>query len=278
LSAFLSQRMKIRRKRLSQLCVRSTTPRRALTPALRLSACASSPRARLCAVKPHTASVARTSSESYPLSRHRPCGCSALGSGRSTTRRESVGGRDQVQVRPIGAGHDYCQRHAMTLGPDTALDTGFAAIRGGGAGFFPRPRELWSGHRPGLTTASLLLSAPQTAPRPLARVSKTLQRLPIPESAHGRWSGGRGRWRPRRPTDSPCAAHRRWRRHTGDRGCAACHRQTDACLRASGVSAVARPTTHPIRENRSLLCLRALVGVAFCSVPCPQFIKPRLSG
>jgi hypothetical protein len=46
LSADLSQRSKTRRKRFLPLCVRSTTQRRALTPAWRLRACASSPRAR----------------------------------------------------------------------------------------------------------------------------------------------------------------------------------------------------------------------------------------
>src|SRR5262245_20807477 len=60
-STFLSQRIKTRRKRFIHLCARSTTPRLALNPAWRLRAHASSPRARMWAVKPNSWSGSRTS-------------------------------------------------------------------------------------------------------------------------------------------------------------------------------------------------------------------------
>ncbi len=63
-SVRFSQRMRIRRKRLSQLCVRSTTQRRALKPASYLIDFASSPRERMCAVKPNAFTNSRTSSKS----------------------------------------------------------------------------------------------------------------------------------------------------------------------------------------------------------------------
>src|SRR5262249_21069892 len=81
------------------------------------------------------------------------------------------GRREQLHIRPIGAGDDEPQRPPLALGQQAALDATFAVLRGIGARFFPRPRALWSGPRPYLTTASLCLSAPRTAPRRLARVS-----------------------------------------------------------------------------------------------------------
>jgi hypothetical protein len=80
------------------------------------------------------------------------------------------------------------------------------------------------------------------------------------------------------PTDSRCAVRRRWCRHTGDQGPGACPRQTDGRFSASGVSAVAGPRAHPIREKRWSLCLPALAGEAFFSVPCCYFITSGLSG
>jgi len=186
--------------------------------------------------------------------------------------------RKQFHIRPSGAGHDYAQRHALARGQAAALDAAFAPIRGVGAGFFPRPTALWSGHRPYLTTASLRLSAPRTAPRPRARVAKTRLRRPNAESDRGRWSGDTSPWRLRRPTDSRCAARSRGRRHPADRGCAACRRQTEGCSRAAEFRPAARPTTFPTRENLSSLCSPALASVPFWSVPCPQCTTSRLSG
>lgn len=44
----------------------------------------------------------------------------------------------QLQVMPVGAGHRQANRHAVPLGQQAALDSGLAAIRRIGAGFFPR--------------------------------------------------------------------------------------------------------------------------------------------
>jgi hypothetical protein len=188
------------------------------------------------------------------------------------------GGRHQSHIRPIGAGYDHAQRYPMTLGQPAAFAATFAAVRGVGARFLPRPTAPWSLLHPCLATASLRPSAPRTAPRPLATVLGTRPRRPTAGSGHERWRGDRGRWRPRRPTGSRCAARRRWRRHTGERASAASPRQTDGCCGASGLSAAAGSIMPPTREKLSLLCSQGLACGVFWSVPLTQFTKSGLSG
>src|SRR5262249_54437278 len=144
--------------------------------------------------------------------------------------------------------------------------------------FFPRPAELWSSLHPYLATASLCLSTHRTAPLPPATISGIRPRRPTAGSGHGPWSGDRGPWRPRRPTDSRCAARKRWHRHTADRACVACLRQTGGCSCAWGLSAAALSTVLPTRETLSLLYSPAPAGAACGSVPCPYLIKSGLSG
>ena len=82
-STFLCHRIRSRRKRFIQLWVRSTTRRRAFSPASRFNALAYSPRARTCAVKPNSFTNSLVSPWSYPWPRHIPRGLSGVGSGRS---------------------------------------------------------------------------------------------------------------------------------------------------------------------------------------------------
>ncbi len=72
------------RKRFIQLWVRSTTQRRALARARFLTRCASLPLGGMYNVKPNSWAKSATSSPTYALSRHRPCGSAGVGSGRST--------------------------------------------------------------------------------------------------------------------------------------------------------------------------------------------------
>ena len=82
----LSQRLSTHRTRFIPRGVRSTTHRRAWTPASYVSALASSPRARMWAVKPHAVSSSRTAASSSPVSRPLPWGVSGVGSGRARGR------------------------------------------------------------------------------------------------------------------------------------------------------------------------------------------------
>src|SRR5262249_43780323 len=153
--------------------------------------------------------------------------------------------RDQAQIRPIGPGHHDAQWHAVAFGQQAAFAPALAPLGRIGAGFFPRPAELWSWPHPYLATASRCPATRQTALRPLARVSKRRLRRPTAGSDHEPWSGGKGRWRPRQPTDSRYATRRRWHRHTADRACAAYPRQTAGCSGAWGASTAAGSTAHP---------------------------------
>src|SRR5262249_1295314 len=74
----------MRRNRFSQLCDRSPTHRRALRRPGRRFARPPSRIGRTWPSYPYSAARVCASSQSYPLSRHSPCGAAADGSGRST--------------------------------------------------------------------------------------------------------------------------------------------------------------------------------------------------
>ena len=81
--ASFSRRTEMRRNRFIQPWVRSTTRPRARNPASRRIARACSPLRTNCAVKPNSCTTARTSWESYPLSKHTPWSSPATAGGRS---------------------------------------------------------------------------------------------------------------------------------------------------------------------------------------------------
>ena len=123
----------MRRKRFIQLCVRSTTQRRALKPASCLMACASSPRARICAVKPNSFTISRTSSKSYPLSRHSPCGVYAVGSGCSAGMDCNVPRTSFMSCRlapsmAIPTGMPLASVSRLRLTPCLPRSVGFASV------------------------------------------------------------------------------------------------------------------------------------------------------
>ena len=127
-SGSFSQRTGIRRKRFIQLCVRSTPQRRALNPASFLMAPASSPRARICAVKPNSRTMARTSSSSYPLVQAQPP--RTVFRGQRPFRHEVLqGAPDPLHVMTIGPVDHHRNRDTARLGQQAALDALFATIR-----------------------------------------------------------------------------------------------------------------------------------------------------
>src|SRR5215469_16527546 len=137
--------MRIPRKRFIQLCVRSTTQRRALRRARRLSRWASAPLAGMWAVKPNSWTVARTSADAYPLSRHRFCSFSSVTSGRGTGMLSNVsstifrsGRLAPSTASPIGMPWPSTSR--LRLVPCLARSVGFLPV------FFPPEGRL--GHAP----------------------------------------------------------------------------------------------------------------------------------
>ena len=120
-----------------------------------------------------------------------------------------------MTVRPV---HRQTHRNALGFGQQATLDPAFAAVSGVGAGFFPRPRAIWSWRRPYSANSSPAPSVRHSVPVPPATAPRTPQRQPIPESAGGRWTRSRCPWRPAPSTGSQCAARRRchWRRCVRD--------------------------------------------------------------
>ena len=124
----------MRRKRLSQESVRSTTQRRARKPASRLSACASSPRARMWAVNAELLGelahlvVVVGGVEAQPL---RAASASARAARPGSTRSSARGELEVVQIRARWRDPD---RDALTLGeersfrPFLALSVGFGPV------------------------------------------------------------------------------------------------------------------------------------------------------
>jgi len=123
---------------------------------------------------------------------------------------------DQLHIGPIGPGHDQAHGHPVSLGQQTALDPPFGPVCGIGPGFFPLPAEPCSSRHPCSANSSRSPSDPRTVPPPPATTSETPPPPPRPGTDHGPWNGDTSPWHLRLPTDSPCARHKRWRRHTAD--------------------------------------------------------------
>src|ERR1700730_688926 len=129
------------RKRFIQLWVRSTTQRRALARARFLTRCASFPLGGMCNVKPNSRAKAATSSPTYALSRHRPCGSSGVGSGRSTgiLSRVSAASLPSGRLAPATAnptGTPSASTSRLRLTPFLARSVGFLPV------FFPPEGRL----------------------------------------------------------------------------------------------------------------------------------------
>src|SRR5690348_5654193 len=133
------------RKRFIQLWVRSTTQRRALARARFLTRCASFPLGGMCKVKPNSRARSATSSPTYALSRHRPCGSAGVGSGRSTgiLSRVSAASLPSGRLAPATAnptGMPRASTSRLRLTPFLARSVGFLPV------FFPPEGRL--GHAP----------------------------------------------------------------------------------------------------------------------------------
>src|SRR6266852_6737807 len=133
------------RKRFIQLWVRSTTQRRALARARFLTRWASFPLGGMCNVKPNSWAKSATSSPTYALSKHRPCGSAAVGSGRSTgmLSRVSAASLPAGRLAPATAnptGMPSASTSRLRLTPFLARSVGFLPV------FFPPEGRL--GHTP----------------------------------------------------------------------------------------------------------------------------------
>src|SRR5512147_2344080 len=135
----------MRRNRFSQLCDRSTTHRRALRRPGRRFARRPSRIGRTWPSYPYSAAKACASSQSYPLSRHSPCGAAADGSGRATGMLSMVSRISLWSLRlapstatPIGT--PAASVRTLRLTPSLPRSVGFLPV------FFPPERGL--GHGP----------------------------------------------------------------------------------------------------------------------------------
>src|SRR5271166_773290 len=133
------------RNRFIQLWVRSTTQRRALARAWCLICCASFPLGGMCNVKWNAWARSATSSPTYALSKHRPCGFARVGLGRRMGMLASVsatilpsGRLAPATANPTGIPSASTSRLRLT--PFLARSVGFLPV------FFPPERRL--GHAP----------------------------------------------------------------------------------------------------------------------------------
>ena len=151
MSAFFSQRTRIRRKRFIQEWSRSTTQRRARRPwstfgdlfvAARLDVWRVAPSAGFAADNVRIESL--VAAKMLRATRSRT----------GTPNRNAVErGAEEFLIVAICAVNRHAQRHTATVGQHRSLDTQLAPIRRVCPGFFPRPREPWWSSRRDFATS-----------------------------------------------------------------------------------------------------------------------------
>jgi len=151
----------------------------------------------------------------------------------------------QLHVMAVCAVNDNSQRNAMGLSEQTALDPAFAAIRRIGPDFFPRPKALWSWHRPVITRSSQFPPTRLPPAVPGARILRIRPHQAIREIAGKPTCSNRYQWRSGHSTGSRSGARKRWHSLPPDPGRADCDSPADAA--SEGVTAVPFvPTIHPV--------------------------------
>ena len=178
-----------------------------------------------------------------------PCGCSAAGSGRSTTMLSIVSRTNFMSwrwapsiARPIGTPCPSVNR--LRFAP-------FFPGRWDCCRYLPRPGVLWSSLRPCLAKPNRSLVARQTVPRRLSIASERPPLVPIPEIGHGRSSQDRDRFDRGLSIGNRSETHKRWHRHICDLAHAVARRQSDGCSHGSVAAVAARPTIRPICGSTS---------------------------
>lgn len=155
----------------------------------------------------------------------------------------------QLQVMSVGTGHRQAHRHAVPLGQQAALDSGLAAIRRMGTGFFPRRAGPWSSPRPSAARPRRSLATRQTARCPLARGPETPPLPPPPGTDRAPLNARLIRSDPGLAMGSPCAARRRWQPRRLDPVDGDARRQNDACSLAPAAAVPTPPIRHLKPEN-----------------------------
>jgi hypothetical protein len=171
----------------------------------------------------------------------------------------------QFHVGSVGPGHHQAHGYSMTLGQQTAFDPAFGTVRGIGSGVFFPQAGPWSSPHPCSASSSPTPAAHQTVPPPPATTSEIPLPPPMLGTGHGPWNGDISPWHLRLPTDSPCARHRRWHRHTVDPRPEADRHQSDGCSYARARQPPTLPRGRPRLDSWPLLCSRLPVA-GFVSV------------
>jgi len=161
---------------------------------------------------------------------------------------------NQFHIVTVSSLHGQADGNPVPFRQQAPFDPTFGSIRRIRSGFFSRPTGLWSLPRPDLTSPNQFFLAHQTALVPLARVSKTPQLGPTPDSGRGRLSQHTSPFHPELSIGNPSAEQRKCHQHTVGL-------EHEAALRQSGgysharVKWVARPPiVHQKLENRSWFC------------------------
>jgi len=154
-------------------------------------------------------------------------------------------------VMAMSAFNCHSDGDAMPLRQQRPFDPCLPAVSWIRAGLFSPQAVLWSLPRPYSAMPSQCPLVHQIARRRLATVSETRQQRPMLESDHRPWIWRTGLSRSTPPTDSQCAAHKRWHQRTGGQVRAGDRRQTDVYSREQAGAVPAQPRVRPRCESQS---------------------------
>src|SRR5215510_14918194 len=116
----------------------------------------------------------------------------------------------QLEVIAIGPIHCETDGHAAAVGEQAALRADFAAVGRILAHLFPPQAGLWSWRHPSPATPNQCLARRHMPPAPVPTRPRRHWLPSMLGSDDGPHCVSRCRWHPRRPTDSRCAAQRKW--------------------------------------------------------------------
>ena len=148
----------------------------------------------------------------------RPVGVAGGLGGRRQTAQRAFG---QLHVVPVSPVEHQPHRDAPRLGQQAALDAAFAAVRGVGPGFFPRPTVPCAANRRGPSRQSLARLSRRSLVKPRPKGAQKGPPAPTPGTDCVRLSPCTSPSHPGLSTGNPCAAQRRWRSAPAGQQCAA---------------------------------------------------------
>lgn len=171
-------------------------------------------------------------------------------------RRRRLGDNDPLQrlfqqhtVVPMRAIDDHCQRQAVTISKQAALDAPFAAVGRVGADFFPRPTGPSSSFRRAPANPSRSSQAPRTPAGHRARSARRRPHRSTRETVGGPTNANTTRWHRARPTASPYEATAGLHPSRPDPGCAVGDSPADGGW-AAGSTVPSVPTSHRSSASR----------------------------